>query len=583
MIFWVFAIAMTVAVLYALARPMLRGTGEQDAPIDAAAYDVAVFKSQLREIDRDLARGRLTEEEAEASRVEIGRRLLAADRQLGAVKAAAGRSTGPAARAIGAALLAGGVIVAILIYDRMGDPSNPDMPLVLRQAERDLAQAGRPAPPSAEEGGEAGNLDDMAARLRARLDSGDGTPADWSLLGRTEMMRGNYAEAARAYKAALASVPDDPALNAAYGEALVFWADGTVTDEAAKVFDRVLAMTPGDPRGNFYMAEYDWTAGRRAAALDRLVALLNRAEPGAPWVEMVRERAEMHAAQMNVDLSERLTAPQSTAPQSAIPPGPTAEDMDAAEDMSPEARQEMIRGMVDGLAARLAEDPSDFDGWQRLIRSRMVLGDQAGAQAALDEAAGHFAAAPFPMRQLTSLAAELGLTPPAGGTARGPSAEDMAAAEEMAPEDRQAMIAGMVDNLAARLEDNPDDLQGWVMLGRSYSVLGRTEDAIAALEKASDLAPRNVDILIDRARMMRELAGDRQTPETVALMARVEELAPRNIEALWFLGLDAYRDGDRGTARTFFDRALAELPEGSAERQSLESEITRLYQTPVGE
>jgi len=160
---------------------------------------------------------------------------------------------------------------------------------------------------------------------------------------------------------------------------------------------------------------------------------------------------------------------------------------------------------------------------------------------------------------------------------RGPSQQDIEAAGSMSPDERQDMIAGMVDTLAARLEDNPDDVQGWIMLGRSYMVLNRPAEAITALERASELAPRSTELLIDRARLLRAEAGDRQTPETVALMHQVEALDPTNIEALWFLGLDAFKSEDRDSARAYFDRALAVLPEGSADHAALLEEVRRLF------
>lgn len=588
MIFWVFAALATFAAGYAVLRPLLREAPGAEEP-DVADYDVTVYKSQLHEVARDLDRGRITAEEAEASRVEIGRRLLAADRRR--QSAVRERRSGTGSQAVAAALIAGALTLTVLLYLDQGDPANPDMPLALRQAERQLAQnaGGAGSQPVAGQDGEAGNLDDMAAQLTARLAAGDGTPADWSLLGRTEMMRGNYAQAAAAYEEALKSFPDDAALNSAYGEALVFWSNGDVSDTAAATFHKVLSLTPDDPRAHFYLGAYDRQEGRLKDALTRWVGLLNRAGPDATWAGVVRQRAEELAADMGVDLEEMLLAGAAAAPSLADTVarnsgGPTAEDMAAAANMTEEERRDMIQGMVDGLAARLADDPSDFDGWLRLIRSRMVLEDRDGAQAALDAAAAQFAAAPFPMRQLTALAQELGLDMPAPATAstRGPSQEDVAAAQDMTAEERREMIEGMVGGLAARLEENPDDLQGWIMLGRSYTVLGRLDDADAALARASDLAPNNPEILIDRARILRAQAGEQQTPESVALMRRVEKIAPGNIEALWFLGLDAYRSENRDMARSYFERALAALPPESPERASLEAEINRLFAETVG-
>ena len=570
MMFWVFSAAVTVLVAAALLRPLLRADKADEAPPSAADYDVSVFSSQLREVESDLERGRITPEEAEASRIEIGRRLLAADKR--AAAASRRRGFGTAGRAIAGVSVIGGLALAVAIYLDVGSPSRPDMPLALRSAELERAAAGDAAAQQA-----AGDLDGMAERLRARLDAGQGTAEDWTLLARTEMMRGRYNDAAAAYIEALKEIPDDPGLNAAYGEALVFAADGAVDDGAANVFRHVLNLSPDDPRARFYLGEHALQNGRDAEALDIWIAMIDAAEPGASWIPAVRQRIEAVAGELGVDVSDRL--PDIAATPGPAAPGPSAADIANAQDMSPEERQAMIKGMVDGLAARLADDPSDFDGWMRLIRARMVLNEPDAAQQALDQAAAQFSNAPFPLRQLASLADELGLTVPAeaADAPRGPSAADVEAAQTLTDDERRDMIAGMVGTLAARLEENPNDLQGWTMLGRSYAVLGRLEEAVQAYATASGFAPDDIGLLIDRARLLRQIAGDRQTDETVALMRQVLEHDPENVEALWFLGLDTYRAGERDSARALFDRALAALPEGSAERLALTDEINRLF------
>jgi cytochrome c-type biogenesis protein CcmH len=72
---------------------------------------------------------------------------------------------------------------------------------------------------------------------------------------------------------------------------------------------------------------------------------------------------------------------------------------------------------------------------------------------------------------------------PAAGP-QGPSADDVAAAQNMSPADRQAMIENMVQGLANRLDQKGDDLAGWLKLVRAYTVLDRKDDALKALEKA---------------------------------------------------------------------------------------------------
>jgi len=595
MIFWILATAMTLAVAVLIARPLLRKPDEdQESTLSAAEYDVEVFKSQLSEVEKELERGRLTAEEAEASRAEIGRRLLAADaRRAEVANTQEVRTVSPRPLAgLAIATVVGCLAVAVVIYGDRGAPELPDMPLSLRSAEIQQAEADAQAAAAARtqmgEDGAAGNLNDMAGQLRARLEAGEGDASDWSLLGRTEMMRGNYAEAARAYERALEDFPQDSALNSAYGEALVFWADGQITDRAKATFDFVVQLTPGDARARFYLAEYDYQQALPRPALDRLIAMLSEARADAPWLGPVRTRAEQIAAELGLDAAEVLPPLPQVAEAPEVPamnqPGPSEEDIAAAEDMSPEDRQAMIQGMVDGLAERLAADPSDFDGWVQLIRSRAVLGEMEAAQAALDEAAGHFANAPFPMNILTRLAAELELELPEGMAAaepeqRGPTEEDIAAAQDMTQEEQAAMIQGMVGNLAARLEDNPNDLEGWTMLGRSYSVLGRLDEAADAYARASELNPEDTALTLEHARLLRALAGERQTEETVAMMRDIEAREPDNLEALWYLSLDALAREDTPSALDYLERAQAALPEGQPEFAQLASEIDRLLTT----
>jgi len=147
------------------------------------------------------------------------------------------------------------------------------------------------------------------------------------------------------------------------------------------------------------------------------------------------------------------------------------------------------------------------------------------------------------------------------GAPAGPTREQMRAAQDMAPEERRAMIEGMVGQLAARLEDNPDDLQGWLRLARSYTVLEKPEKARKALARAVELAPENVEVLSRYARALRDAAGRRQTPESVEVSRRILELDPKNPEALWFVALHHASEGRRDKARALFDKALAQLPD----------------------
>lgn len=143
----------------------------------------------------------------------------------------------------------------------------------------------------------------------------------------------------------------------------------------------------------------------------------------------------------------------------------------------------------------------------------------------------------------------------------------------------QAMIRGMVDRLAARLQEQPDDLAGWQRLAQARSVLGETEAAIAAHRQIVRLAPQSVEALLGLARVLfpPEASGSGPIPaEVTELMGRVLVLDPNQPEALWFAGLTAAQQGDKAVALAHWRRLLALLPPDAPPRAQLQREIDRL-------
>ena len=358
---WVVLAAMTAAVTAALAVPLLR---ERPPRGRRADFDRQVYRDQLGELDADVERGVVTAAEVAAARVEIQRRLIATADGDGEAPAAAGASR---AAALGVALLV--PAAALSVYLWLGDPGTPTAP---------------PPPPTTgtEAARGAHELDADIEKLRARLARQGGDLKGWLLLARSLTVLGRDGEAAAAYRRAAAIDPGNLDVKAGAAEALVAASGGRVTPEARAGFREVLAGRPGDPAARYYLALGKAQAGELRDAFDMWRSLLLDAPADAPWREPVAQRVRELAARLGVDGAAAASRPEDGGERR----GPTAEDMAAAADMSPEERRRMIRGMVEGLAARLEDQPDDAQGWRRLVRVYGVLGESQEAYAAMARA-----------------------------------------------------------------------------------------------------------------------------------------------------------------------------------------------------
>jgi cytochrome c-type biogenesis protein CcmH len=162
-----------------------------------------------------------------------------------------------------------------------------------------------------------------------------------------------------------------------------------------------------------------------------------------------------------------------------------------------------------------------------------------------------------------------------------PSQSEIDAAAQMSDSSRQAFIENMVASLADKLKQHPDDIDGWLRLGRAYGVLGKTADSRTAYAKAATLAPARLDVQLDYANALIEGSNDLSTtlpPEFAATVTRIRTLAPENPLGLYYGGLVARANGDKASARAMWVKVLALIPEGSPQRQSLQHEIDSLGQ-----
>jgi cytochrome c-type biogenesis protein CcmH len=379
---WVVLAGLTATVLLVLLRPLAGARMRDSAP---ESFDAAVYRDQLAEIDSDRARGLIGDEEAEAARVEIARRLLAVDGKARAAdRAEAGSArTRLAMIAVGAAL----PLLALGLYLAYGAPRLPDQPLAARLQD-----------PASEQ-----NLAALVARVEARLRAHPEEGQGWEVIAPVYLRWRRYGDAADAYAQAIRLLGPSAKLLSGQGQALVLANNGVVTEEARQAVLRALELDQTLIEPRILLAIAKEQDGQFAAAIEDWQALLQRADGEAPWREMVEKRIEAARARLAGE------APPPGTAEAPAASGPTAADIAAAQKMSPAERQAMVAGMVQGLAARLDQDGGDLPDWLKLVRAYSVLDRKDDAQKALERAKSQFSGDQQAIEQLDRLAAELGL------------------------------------------------------------------------------------------------------------------------------------------------------------------------------
>jgi cytochrome c-type biogenesis protein CcmH len=351
---WVGLALMTAAVLAVLLRPLLRVGG---AAADRAGYDLAVYRDQLDELARDAARGTLSATEAAAARLEIERRLLAVAPEPGAPPPRPARFA-----AILVMILV--PVAAVGLYLDLGEPDLPDQPLSARSAERPLLA-------------DDGSLDPAKVKvaLEAKLKTDPTSLDGWLLLGRTDTSLGAWDDGKAAYDQAMTLSHDRPDVMEAYGELLAGAAGGEVTQPAHDLFARAVAADRNRVKARYYLALGAAQQGDLPQAIAGWKALEADAPASAPWRATVVE--------LRQEAERRLAGGAAAEPAPEMPAGASNDPASAQIAKLPPGEQgQAIRGMVEGLAAKLQANPDDLPGWQRLARAYVVLGEGQKAEAA---------------------------------------------------------------------------------------------------------------------------------------------------------------------------------------------------------
>jgi cytochrome c-type biogenesis protein CcmH len=434
--------AAALVTLGLICLPLLRGT---KAVADRGQFDRAVYRDQLQEVERDVTRGVLSPAEANSARLEIQRRLLGVTEDTPGRTARARRDP-KLAIGIGVLLVCG----AAGLYIQLGSPSLPDVPFASRSNNAGLPDAGRV------------DIRTAAARLAEQLKTDPNNAQGWLLYARAESLLSDWQKAGDAYRRAIDLGATAPDVLASYGETLVLATGGIVPPAARDVFSKALAADPKNDVARYYVALADSQAGNFRRAIDSWLALAADIPEEAPMRQAIARQVADAARAVGI----------------TVPPLPKG-------------------------------------------------------------------------------------APPASG----PTEEQMAAAAKLPQAQRNEMIRGMVAQLAARLQSQPGDVEGWLQLGRSYSVLRETDRAVDAYEHAVRLRPDDVGIkLLTFDAMVGGLQpSDPLPPEALALLRQVEAMRPDLPQVLWYLGLEAVRTGHPDDAKRNWTKLLGELPAGGAE------------------
>ncbi|MDX5595573.1 c-type cytochrome biogenesis protein CcmI [Pseudovibrio sp. SPO723] len=387
MMFWIVLALMTAAVSLSVLVAVSRSRNKPEREDN----DVLVFRQQLTEVEDDARTGAISPEMAEAARTEISRRLLAASRQ---AEQRAKQSISPASAIwVRLAIIVFLPLSALALYFYVGAPGVPDQPL----AER-LAQIQREP-----------NLEQLITRTEEHLVANPDDAQGWLVLAPVYSRIGAYDKAQAAYGEAIRIIGPNPELELARAENMIFAAQGQISAEAEAMMQRASAAAPDQIKPKFYLALALGQRQENEAAIAAWTALLEEADENEPWVPVAQ-------AQLN-ELRGQTNEPQSSAVAIAPAPqegadtlsGPSAEEIAAAQEMTAEDRQAMIRGMVEGLELRLTEDGGSAAEWGRLVRSLIVIGEEGKAQEMLLAAREDLKADQGGLEQLDALALTLGL------------------------------------------------------------------------------------------------------------------------------------------------------------------------------
>lgn len=397
MFFWIICVLLTAVVGVMVAAPLWRSTG-----LSMTDPDVAFYRSQLDELDRDVTRGVIAPAEAKIARVEIARRLLTADSDLVVEKS--DRSY-PIIAVIVVAVIA---VVGLPFYAYLGAPGYGDLPLKARIAASDEMREARPsqaamaaaAPPPAPVDVPA-EYRESVVQLRQIVPTRPDDLQGWVLLATHEAQLRNFDAAAFAQDKVVTLKADGVTSDDQRRllDLLVAAADGLVSPEAETLARVLLDQDPADVTARYYLGALYNQTDRPDVALRMWRPIV--ADGDVTQFHVASARSQIEDAAYRAGVKYTLAAVR----------GPSVEDIANAADLSDADRDGMIRSMVAGLSDRLATTGGPAAEWARLIRAHGVLGETQAATEFWLEASEMFAGSQTAMATLQDAATAAGVTP----------------------------------------------------------------------------------------------------------------------------------------------------------------------------
>jgi len=383
MTLWLVFALMTAAAIFAVLWPLGRPSSER------GGSDVVVYRDQLDEVARDREAGLIGEAEAEAARVEVSRRLIAAADAAEAEKPSGVGSPLWRRRLTAVAALVLVPIGAAALYLMVGSPQLPGEPLQARMRAIHNDKS----------------ISSLVVQVEQHLARNPNDVRGYAVLAPVYLQLGRFADAVRARRKVLELAGENAERQSDLGEAITAEANGIVTADAKKAFTRALALDSNEMKAKFFVGLAAEQDGDRRKAADVWRGMLKDAPADAPWVTTVREAL----SRIGAEVPPVASAPPASTPPIAGNAGPSAADVKAAAQMNEQDRNSMIRGMVARLADRLKQNGGDIDGWQRLLRAYMVLNERDKAHAAAGDARKALASEPDKLRQIEDTIKSLGL------------------------------------------------------------------------------------------------------------------------------------------------------------------------------